>query len=106
MSSHDECITHRGNVSPDVILSLPNHPDIRVTQPHHIYPTDSLSTMEQVILLVLSITSSITWGLFYFIVGVCYLYFFLQYISGVNDSDDDDDSDGGTLIPVHVTNQD
>ena len=61
--------------------------------------------MEQVIPFLLTVTGTITWGLFYFICGVCYLYFFLQYISGVDNSDDDDDNDGGTLIPVHVTNK-
>ena len=61
--------------------------------------------MEQLILLVLSLTSTITWGLFYFICGCCYLYFVIQYMSDVEDSDDDDDNDGGTFIPVHVTNR-
>ena len=60
--------------------------------------------MESLVPFILTVTGTITWGLFYFIVGVCYLYFFLRFISGVDNEDDDDDNDGGTFIPVYNTN--
>ena len=60
--------------------------------------------MESLVVFLLTVTSTITWGLFYFIVGVCYLYFFLKFLSESNTDDDDDDNDGGTLQPVYNTN--
>ena len=54
--------------------------------------------MESLVVFVLTCLTNVTWGLFYLVIGLCYLGFILS----MNDDNDDDDGDG--LQRVYVRN--
>ena len=72
--------------------------DIRVTQPSYISVLSLSSIMESLVVFVLTCLTNVTWGLFYLVIGLCYLGFILS----MNDDNDDDDGDG--LQRVYVRN--